>query len=77
MKIITTTAEDFFRAEVDEHGWDYVDAQFARGYEPTLVNGIWVWRRNNTGSQHIFGSGTSTHSGNTASTTNRRNSVLA
>lgn len=43
MKIITTNADDFVRAEVDEWGFDYVEAKFATGYEPTLVNGVWCW----------------------------------
>lgn len=43
MKIITTSADDFIRAEVAEWGWDYVDAKFAEGYEPTLINGVWCW----------------------------------
>lgn len=43
MKIITTTIEDFIKAEIAEHGHDYVEAQFLMGFEPTIVNGIWVW----------------------------------
>lgn len=43
MKIITTTANDFIKQEVDEYGWDYVDDMFAQGYEPTLINGVWLW----------------------------------
>lgn len=45
MRIITTTAEDFVKSEIDEWGFDYVEAKFADGYEPTLVNGVWLWRR--------------------------------
>jgi hypothetical protein len=43
MKIITTTAEDFVKSEIDEWGFDYVDDMFAQGYEPTLINGVWLW----------------------------------
>lgn len=47
MKIITTTYEDFVASEITEHGHDYVEAQFLSGYEPTIVNGIWVWYKHN------------------------------
>lgn len=43
MKIITTTIEDFVKAELDEWGFDYVEAKFAEGYEPCFVNGYWEW----------------------------------
>lgn len=38
-----STADDFIRAEVEEHGWDYVEGKFALGYEPMAPNGFWVW----------------------------------
>jgi len=43
MKIVTTIANDFIRSEVNEWGWEYVDSKFDEGYEPMLVNGVWVW----------------------------------
>ena len=43
MKIITTNINDFIAAEIDEWGFDYVEAKFADGYEPTLISGIWCW----------------------------------
>lgn len=39
----TSTIDDFVRAEVEEHGWEYVDALFDSGYEPMAPNGFWVW----------------------------------
>lgn len=47
MKIITTTIEDFVKAEIDEWGFDYVDEKFAQGYEPIFVNGVWCWAKPN------------------------------
>ncbi len=44
MRIITTTYEDFVTSEIAEHGHDFVEAQFLMGYEPTLINGVWLWR---------------------------------
>lgn len=44
MKIIYTTEQDFLEQEIAEHGFDYVDAQFALGYVPALINGeFWKW----------------------------------
>ena len=43
MKIITTTIEDFVTAEIEEWGFEYVEAKFAEGYEPALVNGVVCW----------------------------------
>lgn len=44
MKIIYTTVEDFIKQEIEEHGWDYVEAQFALGYEPCLIDGnFFAW----------------------------------
>lgn len=51
-KIIYTTVEDFIKQEIEEHGHDYVEAQFALGCEPILIDGLfysWV-RVNNTNS---------------------------
>lgn len=43
MKIITTTMDDFVKNEIEEHGHDYVEAQFIIGYEPVSINGVWCW----------------------------------
>lgn len=47
MKIIyghmATTPDDFIKQEIAEWGFDYVDEMFDKGYEPTLVNGVWIW----------------------------------
>lgn len=43
-KIIYTNANDFIRQEAEEHGYDYVDAQFALGYEVGLIDGsFFAW----------------------------------
>lgn len=42
--IETSTADDFIKSEVAEHGWDYVEAQFELGYEPAAHNGVWIWK---------------------------------
>jgi hypothetical protein len=53
MRIITTTYEDFVHNEITEHGHDYVEGMFLSGYEPTIVNGIWVWHRSNNRSNGV------------------------
>lgn len=40
---MATTPEDFVKHEISEWGFDYVDEMFDKGYEPTLVNGVWSW----------------------------------
>lgn len=58
MKIITTTIEDFIKAEIDEWGFDYVEGKFASGYEPHLVNGVWCWYAISSAKIGVFGSNT-------------------
>jgi hypothetical protein len=42
MRIIYTSEEDFLVNEINEHGHDYVEAQFALGYVPAF-SGFWHW----------------------------------
>jgi hypothetical protein len=44
MRIIVISLQDFVNSEVAEHGFDWVEAQFILGYEPILVNGVWLWK---------------------------------
>jgi len=45
MRLITTYRE-FVQSEITEYGHDWVEAQFLLGYEPTVVNNVWCWRKN-------------------------------
>lgn len=45
------TIDDFVKAEVEEHGWEYVDALFDLGYEPMAPNGFWIWVPSNGSSE--------------------------
>jgi len=38
------TEDEFIVSETKEYGFEWVDEQFARGYEPKEVNGVWLWR---------------------------------
>lgn len=38
------TEDEFLLSEIKEWGFDYIDAQFALGFTPTEVHGVWVWR---------------------------------
>jgi hypothetical protein len=46
MRIIYTSEEDFLVNEINEHGHDYVEAQFALGYVPAF-SGFWHWIESN------------------------------
>lgn len=53
----TQSANEFVKAEADEHGYDYVESQFASGYEPMLVNGVCCWcEKNDYGTWQPIGS---------------------
>jgi hypothetical protein len=44
MRIIVESIQDFVNSEIAEHGFGWVEAQFILGYEPVLVNGVWLWK---------------------------------
>lgn len=60
MKIITTTIEDFIQQQIAEYGHDYIETQFASGYEPMQVNGIWCWCEYNASRWVPVGTSTNT-----------------